>query len=1049
FSVTEAMTAPQTVTGIDRVQPTLFAMQVALAATMKSYGVAPGAVVGHSLGEVAAAVVAGALSLEDGVRVICRRSRLCLRLAGAGAMASVELPARRVREELVARGITDVVVSVVASPQSTVIGGAAQTVRDLVAEWEQREVMAREVAVDVASHSPQVDPILDELSDVLAEVAPRVPQVPFYSATLFDQCDRPVCDARYWVDNLRHTVRFGAAVQAAMEDGYRVFAELAPHPLLTHAVDQTAASLDMSIAALAAMRREQPLPHGLRGLLADLHSAGAAVDFSVLYPGGRLVDAPLPAWTHRRLLRDPDRHAHNANTVSVHPLLGAHVLLPEEPERHAWQADVGTAALPWLSDHRIHNVAALPGAAYCEMALAAARMVLGEGSEVRDIRFEQMLLLDDKTPVFALASVTSPGVVDFTVETFHEGERVRRAVAMLHAGDGPDRPPAYDMAALVTAHSFELEWAELRQWFDDHGVHQGPVFTGVTAAHATDGTVSTILAEVALPGSIRSQQSCYGIHPALLDACFQSVVAHPAVQDSRDLLLPLGIRRLRAYAPARNARYCHTTVTNADAAGVEADLDVLDEHGMVLLAARGLQFGTGVSERASRDRVLSERLLTIEWQQQELPEVDGTDAGTWLLISTSAAADVAAAPITDALKFHGAQCTAMCWPPHADQVANAERLRGQLGSGGFTGVVVLTGPRNGSPDEECAVHGGECVRHMVRIARELPETAGELPRLYVVTMNAQMVLADDVVNLEQGGLRGLLRVFGAEHPNLRTTQIDIDEHTHAERVARQLLAGSDEDETAWRHDAWFAARLCPTALRPEERRTTIVDHEHGGMRLRIRTPGDLQTMEFVAFDRVPPGPGQVEVAVSVSSINFADVLLAMGRLPGIEAGDLPELGTDFAGVVTAVGPDVNDYHVGDHVGGYVPYSGCWGTFVTCEARSVIALPPGLTASQAAALGSAHVTAWYGLHDLARMTSGDKVLIHSATGGVGQAAIAIARAAGAEVFATAGNASRRALLGDMGIEHVYDSRSIEFAEQIRRDTDGYGVDIVLNSLTGAA
>ena len=302
FSVTEAMTAPQTVTGIDRVQPTLFAMQVALAATMKSYGVTPGAVVGHSLGEVAAAVVAGALSLEDGVRVICRRSRLCVRLAGAGAMASVELPARRVRAELVARGVTDVVVSVVASPQSTVIGGATQTVRDLVAAWEQREVMAREVAVDVASHSPQVDPILDELSEVLAEVAPMAPQVPFYSATLFDQCDRPVCDAGYWVDNLRHTVRFGAAVQAAMEDGYRVFAELAPHPLLTHAVEQTAASLDMSVAVLAgdaarataAARAAWPAggsaQRGRRGGLLGALSRWAA--------GGRTaagVDAPSPA----------------------------------------------------------------------------------------------------------------------------------------------------------------------------------------------------------------------------------------------------------------------------------------------------------------------------------------------------------------------------------------------------------------------------------------------------------------------------------------------------------------------------------------------------------------------------------------------------------------------------------------------------------------------------------------------------------------------------------------------------------------------------------
>ncbi len=249
FSVSEAISAPETVTGIDRIQPAIFAMQVALAATMKSYGVRPGAVIGHSMGEAAAAVVAGALSLEDGVRVICRRSRLMSTIAGSGAMASVELPAEQVLSELMVRGINDVVVAVVASPQSAVIGGDTQTVRDLVAAWEQRDVMAREVAVDVASHSAQVDPILDELADVLADITPMTPEIPYYSATSFDPREEPVCDAWYWVDNLRHTVRFAAAVQAALEDGYRVFAELAPHPLLTHAIDQTARSLDMPLAA--------------------------------------------------------------------------------------------------------------------------------------------------------------------------------------------------------------------------------------------------------------------------------------------------------------------------------------------------------------------------------------------------------------------------------------------------------------------------------------------------------------------------------------------------------------------------------------------------------------------------------------------------------------------------------------------------------------------------------------------------------------------------------------------------------------------------------
>ena len=1051
FSVTDAMSAPQIVTGQDRIQPTLFTMQVALAATLKAYGVRPGAVIGHSLGEAAAAVVAGALSLEDGLRVICRRSRLMSRIAGAGATASVELPAQQVLTELTARGINDVVVAMVASPQSTVIAGATQTVRDLVAAWEQRDVMAREVPTDVAFHSPQVDPILDELTDVLADISPMTPEVPFYSATLFDPREQPVCDAGYWADNMRRMVRFATAVQAALEDGYRVFAELAPHPLLTHALEQTARSLDVPMAALAGMRREQELPHGLRGFLADLHSAGAAVDFSVLYPTGRLVDAPLPTWTHRRLLLSRDGQespTRGGCTVSVHPLLGPHVRLQEEPERHVWQAEVGTAAQPWLADHRIRNVAVLPGAAYCEMALAAARAVLGEAAEVRDIRFEQALLLDEQTTIGASASLSSPGVVDFTVETNQGGEQARQATAVLHAAED-EQPPAQDMSALLAAHPRREDGAEVRKRLDQRGVQYGPAFTGLGAVHTGEGATGTVLAEVALPGQIRSQQGAYGVHPALLDACFQSVEAHPEVQAlGGDVLgLPLGVRRLRAYGSARNAHYCYTRVTKADTSGIEADIDVLDEHGAVLLAVQGLRLGTGVSENAHKDRVLAERLLTIEWRQRELPELDHTDAGTWLLISTTPTADVVATTLTDALKNHGAHCTTMCWPPHADHTSDAEKLASHLRAGEFTGVVILTGPKNGDGEDQSPLLGREYVQHLVRITRELPEIPGEPPRLYVVTRNAQTVLAGDRPNLEQAGLRGLMRVIGTEHPHLRATQIDVDEATDAEQLARQLLSGSEEDETAWRNGAWYTARLSPIPLRPEERRTSIANHEHDGMRLQIRTPGDLESMELVACDRVPPGPGQIEVAVNASSINFADVLVAFGRYPAFE-GRLPQLGTDFAGVVTAVGPDVTDHKVGDHVGGLSP-NGCWSTFLTCDARLAVTLPAGLADDQAAAVTTAHATAYYGLHELARIKSGDRVLIHSATGGVGQAAIAIARAAGAEIFATAGSEQRRELLRDMGIEHVYDSRSLEFADLIRRDTDGYGVDIVLNSVTGAA
>lgn len=1047
FSVTEAMSAPETVTGIDRVQPTLFAFQVALATAMRAYGVRPGAVIGHSMGEIAAAVVAGALSLHDGVKVICRRSKLMARIAGAGAMASVELPAQQVRDELAARGVGDVAVSVIASPSSTVIGGATQTVRDLVAQWEAREVMAREVAVDVASHSPQVDPILAELADQLADLTPTAAEVPYYSATLDDPRARPAFDAGYWVDNLRQSVKFAGAVQAALDDGHRVFGEPSPHPLLTRAVEQTASASDVGIAALPAMRREQPVPHGLLGFLADLFSAGAAIDFSVLYPGGRLVDAPLPTWTHKRLLIDADgsnSRSRGQFTLDVHPLLGAHVRLPEQPERHAWQGGVGTAALPWLGDHRVNGLAVFPGAGFCEMALAAAAAVLGPDCEVRDVHFEQMLLLDDETPVSAVASIRDAGVADFVVETDRDGERVRSAAAELHAA-ADEQPPRRDIAALLATHPQLGDGAALRQSFAERGVEYGPAFTGLVSTRTAEGKSRSVVAEVALPGAVRAEQGSYGVHPALLDACFQTVLAHPAVgQAAQGGLLPLSVARLRRHGPTRGARYCHLRLVAATASSVDVDLDLLDSEGAVVLAVQGLRMGIS---RGGADQLMSERLLTIDWQQQTLPPTPERAVGAWLLINT-AEADLLASRLTDTMKSLGAQCDTLSWPEQADHRVNGERL-GAAVRGGLEGVVIVCPPPAGEPDEQGLLDGREQVRHVVRMIRDLPEISATPPRLYVLTRRAQIVLAEDEPNLVQAGLRGLLRVVGAENPQLQTTQIDLEGDADVERVAHELLSGSAEDETAWRGGQWYTARLRCTPLGADERRVTTVNHETERMRVVVRHPGDLQTLEFVALDRKTPGPGEVEVAIDASSVNFAEVLAALGRYPDLE-GEPHQLGFDLGGVVTRVGADVTDHRVGDRVGGFSGFAnGSWGTFVTCDARLVATLPSGLTAGQAAAAATAYGTAWYGLYELARISAEDKVLIHSGTGGVGQAAIAIARMVGAEVFATAGSPERRDMLRDMGIEHVYDSRSTAFADEIRRDTDGYGVDLVLNSLTGSA
>ena len=1049
FSVTEAMLADETPVGIDRVQPTVFAVQVALAATMKSYGVTPGAVIGHSMGEAAAAFVAGGLSLEDAVKVICRRSRLMASIAGSGAMASVELPAAQVLNELSARGVNDVVLSVVASPTSTVVGGAKDSIRKLVAAWEQGGVMAREVAVDVASHSPEVDPILDDLLESLEDLTPLEPTVPYYSATLYDPRDEPYLDADYWADNLRHTVRFAAAVQAALEDGYRVFAELSPHPLLTHAVDQTARSLDVPLAALAPLRREQELPHGLRDFLGDLYSVGAAVDFAAMFPAGRLVDAPLPSWTNVPLMltRDAhDQHSHGGQMVAVHPLLGAHVCLPEDPERHVWQAEVGTATHEWLDDHRVRDVAEMPASAYCEMALAASRTLLGAQSTVCDLSFDEPLILAEETAISASAVTNGAGAFDLTIQTHQPSGEVQHAAATLRVADVDTTPAAHEISGLMELHPHRIEGGEVQQSFSTRGVEYGPAFAGLAAVNFCEGPARSVLASVTLPSAIRSQQSAYAIHPALLDACFQAVDAHPDVQEFNQGFLPIpsSVREMRAYAPTRNAHYCYARIIAIDPAGdVEADLEVLDPHGNVLVALRGVTF-RALSAEVRRNTVLNERLLGIDWLMQQAPEAEQPAARTILLVNTFDSAGAPDDEMVAALKALGAEVVAMDWPIGADPDSQGELLRSHLDERGCGAIVIRTGHERRGPN--VAAEGAAYVRHITRIVRNLPEVEGLTARLFVVTRNAQSVLADDAVNLELAGLRGLIRVVGTEMPHQAACQIDVDDRTSVELVVRQLLSDSEEDETAWRDGQWYVARMTPAPLTDADRRRTEADWASDGVRMQIRTPGDLETLELVAIDRVAPGPGQIEVMVRASSINFADVLVAFGRYPRLE-DRLPQLGTDFAGVVTAVGPNVTSHSVGDRVGG-LSGNGCWGNFVTCDAAAAVTLPAELSDPQAAAATTAYATAWYGLHELARIKSGDRVLIHSATGGVGQAAVAIARNAGAEIFATAGSDGRRELLREWGIKHVYDSRSTSFADEIRRDTGGYGVDIVLNSATGA-
>ena len=1068
FSVTEALQHPDALQGIDRIQPSIFAVQVALAASLRAHGVTPSAVIGHSLGEVSAAVVSGALSLDDGIRVICHRSLLCRLVAGHSAMAVVELPPAAIREVLAQEGIDDVEIAVLTAPTSSVIGGAVASVRHLIAAWQRRDVFAREVAVDVASHTSQVNPILEELRQRLDALTPQRASVPMYSTTLLDPRAQARCDAEYWVDNLRYPVRFRAAVEAALEDGHRVFVELSPHPLLTRAIAQNAAAADLAVRALPSMSRGEGLSGGVLGLVGALYTAGAAVDFSVLQEPACLVDLPLPAWTHHRLFLAPTAGATDATGVSLtasHPLLTVHRTVHEEPHRHVWAAELGLGAHPWLADHQINGVAAFPGAGFCEIALEAARRALGASAEVRDLRFERALLLEQDTPGVATAVADGSARLTFSVESQRDVGAERHATAVLAACPDESLPACYDVAAERTRHPTTLAASELWRWFGSRGIHFGPSFRALAAHVALSSEGRSVFAELRLPAALRAAGGEYRIHPVLLDACFQSVAALAPVplHLNERMLLPLSVRRVRAYGAVAQAAYCVTRLVAVDAVSVEADIDVIDASGTVVLRVRGLVMGTGMAHREAPMVACNDRLLAVTWTpwdvSVETPPTVPSNATTptptrWLLVHGSESGDDLASDVHALLEEHGASAFLVpaLTPGGTARETNA-RLRAQLDDDVAYGVLVCLPPANDAASPPDVARSA--VSHVVHVAQLLAERVAERvaqatdrsPRLYVVTRSAQQVLPDDGLRLDHVGVRGALRSIGAEFPSLHPTQIDVDAHADRRLLVAQLLSGSREDETSIRGTRAYTARIQQSPLTHDDRQRRIADVSSAELRMEIRAPGDLETLELVAVHRRSPSAGQIEIAVCASSVNFADVLLAFGRYPSFDGQQL-QPGLDFVGVVAAVGDGVTTHCVGDRVAGMFP-GGCWGTTLTCDAALAVPVPIALSDTTAAALLTATATAWHGLHDLARISAGDRVLIHSATGGVGQAALAMAMAAGAEVFATAGTDAKRALLRTRGVRHVYDSRTLAFADEIRRDTGGAGVDIVLNSLTGAA
>lgn len=1118
---------------VDVIQPAIFAVQVALASLWRSWGIEPDAVVGQSMGEVAAAYVAGALSLEDAACIICRRSRLAKETSGQGRMVVVSLPLAEA-QRVCASAAGSVSVAVSMSPSSTVLSGEASALEEVVESLESRDIFCRWIKVDYASHSPQVEPLIPELLQILDGIQAMPPSVPIYSTVTGARSDGITFDAAYWAQNLREPVLFSTALERLLDDGYEIFIEVSPHPLLLSAVRQWLQALGREGVTVPSLQSNEGRATMLASL-GTLYAVGAPVQWQqLLPPGGQQVRLPSYPWQRERYWldfangTDSGRRGHARSKGRGH-LLGPYLKSAAASGTHYWEIDLDTRLFRYLTDHRVQGVVVLPAAAYVEMALAAAAEALGEGSYIlENVEFKKVLFIPEReeqhvqlilTPQllgnssFELYSPQSaPGEAQ-AASTLHARGTIRRAPAGNSA-----QPPAADRepvspATLKARCPQSIAGADFYHVMAERDLHYGPTFQGVTQIWRRDGEA---LGRLRLPELVLAETSAYQIHPALLDACFQVLAATLPGDNGQvveeGLYLPVGLGKVQLHPPAGNGSIADFLVAHdlwvhalfrpdEDLAGetLKGDVFLIDDEGEVILEARDFRIQR-VEGDAGAEIDLDDWLYTVQWEAQACPEPGSESSkdrsrpesepqpamepGSWVIFTPGSSSDSTgvAERLQALLEERGETCFTVL-PGDAFDAPEPGRYRLNpanrddfrqlfaevLGPGRppCRGVIHLWSLDNTTPNAEHmdlasleATHrlGSIAVLHIVQaLAKARPEPGPESsngrraaltspPRLWLVTTGSQAVAGPaEPVSIDQAPVWGLGKVISLEHPELRCKKVDLSPAPRVEEIQSlfaELWLDNGEDQVALREDGRYVPRLvrykaaAPAAVE-------VAPDEHA-FRLEIPAPGILDSFRLRATSRRQPDPGEVEIQVKAVGLNFRDVMIAMDLLPPVFEGSL-DVGFECAGVIVAVGEGVDAFQVGDHVVAGAP--ACFGSYVTTADFMVAHKPEHLTFAEAATIPIAFLTAYYALNHLGRIRQGERVLIHAASGGVGQAAVQIARHVGAEIFATAGSPQKRDFLRSQGIEHVMDSRTLDFAGEIMRITNGEGVDLVLNSLAG--
>jgi acyl transferase domain-containing protein len=619
-------------------QLAIFSVQVALAELLKSWGVEPDLVVGHSIGEAAAAHIAGALRFEDAVAVVHHRSRLHATLAGTGKMLAVALSADEV-EELLARHAGAVSLAAINSPRFVALAGDEGALTEIARALDEREVFNRMLATEVPYHSAVMDPILPELRESLAAIEPLAPACPLYSTVHGEQTRAGDWSPSYWADNSREPVNFRHAIDNILADGDEpvVFVEISPHPVLAASIVQTAGTREPEPVVVPTLRRGRSGVEVLAQTLAQLFVAGIELPWSELVRG-RQVALPAYPWQHQSYWCESDvsrevRLGHSEAVTALggdrHPLLGRRL----NSTAALWQAELGRGDVGYLDDHVVSGDPVYPAAAYIEMAIAAAREhQLAPVTALEGLEFGHILLLDGEARDIELAlepeglgyqissrARSNPGA-EWTV---HARGRVAETAPPVPVGE-------VDRAELRASVPDAMPPEMLYEFCREVGLEYGPRFRNVEQLWRREHAA---VARVVLPASLAA--SDYALHPALLDGCFHTLLAALMPSEGEPApgaILPVSVAHLRIHGELPRAVWCHSTISIDEPRRKVGDLRIYADDGRLLVEILAMEVTVLVRAGAAKldpDHAFYAR----DWLEldNELTHVE--PSGRWLILT--------------------------------------------------------------------------------------------------------------------------------------------------------------------------------------------------------------------------------------------------------------------------------------------------------------------------------------------------------------------------------------------------------------------------------